>query len=87
MSGAHDPRYIEFIARLRNARKAKNLTQKEYGKSINKPQSFVSKVERCERRLDLIEAADWCVALQFRLEDVLPASVRKALAKAARRRR
>ena len=79
MSGAHDPQYIEFIARLRNARKAKNLSQKEFGNLISKPQSFVSKVETCERRLDVIEAAQWCVALGIRLEDALPPSVRKAL--------
>jgi transcriptional regulator with XRE-family HTH domain len=79
MSGAHDPRYIEFIARLRNARKAKNLSQKDFGDLITKPQSFVSKVETCERRLDVIEAAEWCVALGIRLEDALPPSVKKAL--------
>ena len=49
-SGAHDPQYIEFIARLRNARKVNNLSQKRLGNLLNKPQPFVSKVETCERR-------------------------------------
>ncbi len=83
MSGAHDPQYIEFIVRLRNARKAKNLSQKQFGELLNKPQSFVSKVETCERRLDVIEAAEWCIALGIRLDDVLPPLVKKALANAA----
>jgi transcriptional regulator with XRE-family HTH domain len=77
MSGAHDPQYIEFIARLRSVRKAKGLSQKELGELLNKPQSFVSKVETCERRLDVIEAAEWCVALGIRLEETLPPPVER----------
>lgn len=83
MPGTHDPQYIEFIVRLRNARKAKNLSQKEFGNLINKPQSFVSKVETCERRLDVIETAKWCIALGILLEDALPPLVKKALEDAA----
>jgi len=44
---------------------------------IGKEQSFVSKVETCERRLDVIEAARWCAALNLRLADALPAEIRK----------
>ena len=79
MSGAHDPHYIEFIARLQSARKAKNLTQKKLGDMLNQPQSFVSKVETCERRLDIIEALEWCVALGIPLEKALPPSVTRAI--------
>lgn len=87
MTAAHDPHYIELIARLRNARKAKKLSQKELGNLLNKPQSFVSKVETCERRLDVIEAAKWCIALGIDLEDALPPSVKKALEEAAEKGR
>lgn len=87
MPSAHDPHYIEFVARLRNARKAKNMSQQSLGELLNKPQSFVSKVETCERRLDVIEAAEWCLALGIRLEDALPLSVKKALEGAARKGR
>lgn len=80
MSATHRPQYIEFIARLRQARKAKALTQTALGKILNKPQAFVSKVETCERRLDLIEAAEWCRALAIQLDDVLPLSLRSSLA-------
>lgn len=72
MSGAHDPLYIEFIARLRNARKGQNLSQQQLGEKLGKDQTFISKVETCERRIDVIEAARWCTALGVRLEDVLP---------------
>lgn len=71
-STAHDPQYIGFIASLRNARKTKGLSQAELASILNKPQSFVSKVETCERRLDLIEAIEWCIALGLYLEDIVP---------------
>jgi len=45
MSGAHDPLYIEFIARLRNARKRRNLSQQQLGEKLGKDQTFISKVE------------------------------------------
>ena len=79
MSGARNPQYIEFIARLRKVRKTRNFSQSYFGELINKPQSFVSKVETCERRLDVIETAEWCIALGISLEDALPPSIRKAL--------
>lgn len=77
MSGAHDPLYIEFIARLRNTRKRRNLSQRQLGERLGKDQTFISKVETCERRIDVIEAARWCAALDLRLEDVLPSEISK----------
>jgi ribosome-binding protein aMBF1 (putative translation factor) len=81
MGAAHNTQYVEFVTRLRNARRARGLTQSELGRLLRKPQAFVSKVERCERRLDVIEAAEWCLALQVRIDDVLPARLRTSLAR------
>ncbi len=78
--------YIEFIALLRKARRRCGLTQIALGTRLGKPQTFVSKVETCERRLDFIEAARWCVALGIRLEDALPLGLKTALDRAAGRR-
>jgi transcriptional regulator with XRE-family HTH domain len=77
MSSTHDPLYIEFVARLRAARKDAGYSQSGFGERIGKEQSFVSKVETCERRLDVIEAARWCAALGIPLEGSLPAAIRK----------
>jgi transcriptional regulator with XRE-family HTH domain len=77
----HAPEYIEFVTRLRNARKRRGLTQNDLAVLLRKPQSFVSKVETCERRLDVIEAAEWCVLLRINLVDVLPTDLRKALSR------
>jgi len=79
MAATNDPRYIEFIVRLRCARHAHGLSQVELARLLTKNQSYVSKVETCERRLDLIEAADWCLALKTPLSDVLPPRLRSSL--------
>lgn len=39
------------------------ITQQQLSEKLNKPQSFVSKYENGERRLDLIEIIDICNAL------------------------
>lgn len=71
--------YVEFVARLRDARKRLGLSQGAFGERIGREQSFISKVETCERRLDVIEAAKWCAALEIRLEDALPAGITRLL--------
>lgn len=81
MSGVHDPLYIEFIARLRHARKERNLSQQQLGDRLGKAQTFISKVETCERRLDVIEAAKWCAVLGLGLEDVLPSEIKQKIQK------
>jgi len=48
---------------LISARKEAGLTQQELAKRLSKPQSFVAKVEKGERRLDIIEFLDLAVAL------------------------
>ncbi len=67
-----DSRYLEVITRLRLARKTQKLTQGDIAKMISVPQSFVSKYETGERRLDIIELLDICSALGIEIHDVLP---------------
>lgn len=50
---------------LIEARKAADLTQAEVSKRLGQPQSFVSKYERGERRLDVIEFARVARALEI----------------------
>lgn len=40
------------------------LTQADLAERLNKPQSFVAKVETHERRLDLIELVKWNIACE-----------------------
>ncbi|WP_035799584.1 helix-turn-helix domain-containing protein [Crocosphaera chwakensis] len=61
--------YLQKSKQLRslliNARQSANLTQTELSKRLNKPQSYVSKYERGERRLDVIEFLEVCNALNI----------------------
>ena len=84
MRAVHDTDYIEFVTRLRSARKVRGCTQGELACLLHKPQSYVSKVETSERRIDVIEAARWCMALGVTLDDVLPANL--SVASISRRR-
>jgi transcriptional regulator with XRE-family HTH domain len=47
--------YRAFLKRLKNARKEAGLTQKQAAKSLGKNQSFISKCESGERRVDILE--------------------------------
>ena len=58
-------RHQEFIAFIASVRKAAGITQVELAERLGKPQSFVSKVERGERRLDVIEFCDIAEALGY----------------------
>lgn len=51
----HEPNYQIFRAMLIDAREGAGLTQMDVAKRLSKPQSFVSKYERGERRLDFVE--------------------------------
>lgn len=51
----HDPQYTVFRALLVELREDRSLTQAEVAMRMGKHQSYVSKFERGERRLDIIE--------------------------------
>jgi len=52
---------------LRQARLDAELSQVELAKKLKRPQSFISKYESGERRLDLIELREICHALGISL--------------------
>lgn len=47
--------YQQVVERLKQARLDVGLTQKEVSEKIKKPQSYISKVEAGEQRIDVIE--------------------------------
>lgn len=55
MQSARSRRYRQFLDRLKAARLAAGLTQLEVAKALGRPQSFVSKCESGERRVDVTE--------------------------------
>ena len=48
-------RYARLLIKLRDARLEAGMTQADAAKALRKPQSFVSKCESGERRVDVIE--------------------------------
>ncbi|ENU79826.1 hypothetical protein F975_02455 [Acinetobacter sp. ANC 3789] len=71
MRSIHDPRYQDLIKKLIELRESKHVTQVELARLLNKPQSYVSKVEILERRLDVIELMDWLQILKVELTSFL----------------
>ena len=60
-------KYDVFLSLLRDARGRAGLTQIELAERLGATQSFVSKCERGERRLDFVEMHQWCKALNLPL--------------------
>jgi len=59
----HSAEYDAFLALLKERREKLGITQIEIGATLKMTQSAVSKVERGERRLDVIELRQWCQGL------------------------
>ena len=57
MPSIYSKDYQRFLIRLKRARLDSGLTQVQVGKLLKLPQTWVSKVERGERRLDIVEVA------------------------------
>lgn len=55
MKSTHSQQYESFREALKQARIDQGLTQKAVAARLNVPQSFVSKYENGERRLDVVE--------------------------------
>lgn len=76
----HSPAYRTFLRLLREARCNAGVTQGELAELLGESQSFVSKCERGERRLDIIEARAFCEAIGERFPkfaDRLERAIRK----------
>ncbi|MBD2067342.1 helix-turn-helix transcriptional regulator [Leptolyngbya sp. FACHB-671] len=54
-ASTHSDEYQEFLKRLRAARLESGLTQLEVANRLGEPQSYVSKCESGERRVDIVE--------------------------------
>lgn len=66
----------EVVARmLREAREAADISQEKLSQKLGKPQSYVSKIERSERRVDLIELLDYLSAVSSDPKDFIDALV------------
>jgi len=71
MKSIHDDRYRQLIQRLIEAREERAVTQTRLAESLGKPQSYVAKVENLDRRIDVVELADWLKVLGVNLQDFI----------------
>jgi len=60
--------YAVFLQMLRSARETRRITQMELAEALSTTQTFVSKAERGERRLDVVELRQWCLALNIEFD-------------------
>jgi len=61
----------QALALLKNLRQNAKLTQKDLALKLDKPQSFVSKYESGERRIDIIELMTICNALGIQISEYI----------------
>ena len=63
----HRPEGQILVELLREYREASGLTQTELSRKLGRAQSYISDVERGQRRLDLVQLRDTVQALGFTL--------------------
>ena len=61
--------YTLFLRMLRTTRDQSGVTQQEIAARLDVTQSFISKCERGERRMDIVELRAWCLALGVPLNE------------------
>ncbi|CFQ39627.1 helix-turn-helix domain-containing protein [Yersinia bercovieri] len=55
MASIYSEEYQQVVKTLRQARIEQGISQQRLADALNRPQSFVAKVENGERRLDFVE--------------------------------
>jgi len=75
MASNHTEPYREMLKRLRDARIGSGFTQVDVAKALGKHQSYVSKCESGERRLDPLELIELLALYKKPLEAVLPCAL------------
>jgi transcriptional regulator with XRE-family HTH domain len=64
-------KYLNLVSWLKKSRQAQGLTLRDLGARLNRPHSFVQKVEGMERKLDIYEYVNYCEALGIKPEEGL----------------
>lgn len=67
----HSVRYRRLLQVLKDLRHGAGLTQTEVARKFGTHASFISKIESGERRLDVVELADFCKVYNASLLDTL----------------
>lgn len=68
----YDPAYRAIVDGLIAARKARGMTQVDVAQAMGTDQSQISKFERGERRLDILDYIRYCQAIELDPCKLLP---------------
>jgi transcriptional regulator with XRE-family HTH domain len=71
VKSVYSKEYQRLLEELVQARKRAGMTQAALAETLEKPQSFVSKVENGERRLDVIEFVQIAKALDVNYKKII----------------
>jgi len=71
MSRIYSQKNKNLLEKLHSARLEAGLTQIEASKKLKKPQSYLSKIERGERKTEAIELADFAKIYNKSVDDLL----------------
>ena len=71
MKSIHLAEYRMVINKLRTIREERGIKQDELASKLGVNQTIVSKIETCERRLDIIELRSICKVLDISLIDFI----------------
>jgi transcriptional regulator with XRE-family HTH domain len=63
----HTRQHKAFRELLKNVRTEKGLTQEDLARRLKRSQSFVAKCEVGERKLEVLELRQWCLAVGISL--------------------
>lgn len=77
MKTIHTKEYKSFLEWLARKRQLAGLSQQQLADSLGKPQSYVSKYETGERRLDFLEVLDICIIIEADPSQFIEAYMRK----------
>lgn len=58
----HKSEYLVLLRRMRALRIMAGLTQVELSRALERPQSYISDIERGSRRMDLLQLREFCNA-------------------------
>ncbi|MBS9781859.1 MAG: helix-turn-helix transcriptional regulator [Gammaproteobacteria bacterium] len=71
MKTIYKKRYRQIILSLVAKRKQSALTQQQLADKLEKPQSYIAKIEKYERKLDVMEFIEFCEALDIDTADMV----------------
>lgn len=67
----HTRQYRILIGLIREERERRQITQEQLASTLSVKQAVISKIENCERRIDLLEMRQICLALEVPLIEII----------------